>query len=50
MRDDILQLHQRLINHSDLNYLWKDKNVRDITFNDFDNALSFCIFSKDKGW
>lgn len=49
MRDDILQLHQR-INHSDLNYFWKDKNVRDITFNDFDNALSFCIFSKDKGW
>ena len=42
-RDDILQLHQR-INHSDLNYLWKDKNVRGITFNDFDNALSFFFF------
>ena len=42
-RDDILQLHQR-INHSDFNYLWKDKNERRITFNDFDNALIFFFF------
>ena len=49
-RDDILQLHQR-INHSDLKYLWKDKNVRRITFNVFDNALIFFFFfSNDKGW